>query len=177
MQINPGDLGILALKNGKPGGRLTVPPAYYQTANDQPVQLNSANHWIASKIVPETDFELQAVSRYVSSVTIEGAGTLEIYSHDTTNNRPGVSLQILGTLGSGPVSNWTRLYMLLANRYQLHRGSTYWIVMKGVDGADWSESTRRWNTDEGSMFPDSMPVSPRVCAGLRRQREKQEQTP
>ena len=159
MQIKSGDLGILALKNDLPGGRLTVPPAYYQTTNDQPVQLNSENDWMASKIIPETDFELQAISRYVSSVTTEGNGTLEVYSHDATNNQPGTSLKILGTLGSGSISDWTRLYMVLADRYQLYKGTTYWIVMKGADGADWSESTRRWNKDTGSMFPDSMPVS------------------
>lgn len=66
-----------------PQGRLAVTPAHYQTGGGEINQLDSANDWIASKVVPQCDFELQALSRYVASVASEGVGTIEIYSDGT----------------------------------------------------------------------------------------------
>ncbi len=61
-------------------GRLQATPAYYQTALAEAVKLDSADKMIATKTVPQTDFELQALSRHIASVTSQGSGTLEIWS-------------------------------------------------------------------------------------------------
>jgi hypothetical protein len=137
-------------------GHLFVPPAYYQVSSDQAVQLNAAADWIAQKIVPECDFELSSLAWYVTAVGTEGNGTLELYSHDSANDEPDASLATLATTGSGDTADaW--ISATISTAQQLYAGKTYWIVLKGAASVDFSASTRRWNTAQGSMFPDSMP--------------------
>jgi len=133
-----------------PGGRLFVPPAYFQTASDSAVQLNSADDWLAMQFCPLTDYALSSVSRYVTAVVTEGNGTLELYSD--VANAPGASLAVLGTLGCGAAADaWTRL--TVATPYQMERGKLYWLVEKGAAATDWSLSVRRVHTGNLSMFP------------------------
>lgn len=142
-----------------PQGLLTVPGTYVQTAGDQAVQLDSANDWIASKIVPKTDWELTALSLYITAVATEGVFDLSIYSDDgAADSSPDSSLASFATdIGSGDSADtWLRT---AGTAYQLQRGKPVWIVAKGKEGDDYSFSTRRWNTNAGSMFPDEMPVS------------------
>jgi hypothetical protein len=140
----------------KDQGHLFVPPAYYQVASDQAVQLNAAADWIAQKIIPECDFELSSLAWYVTAVGTEGDGTLELYSHDATNDQPDSSLATLATTGSGDTAD-TWIAATISTAQQLYAGKIYWIVLKGAASVDFSASTRRWNTAQGSMFPDSMP--------------------
>ena len=66
-----------------PGGRLYVPPAYYSVASDQAVQLDAAADWAATRINPEVDFLIDALSLYITAVGTEGNITAEIYSDST----------------------------------------------------------------------------------------------
>jgi hypothetical protein len=66
-----------------PDGRLWAPPAYYQTTGDAAVQFDSADDMIAVRIVPQTDFLIDAISRYVTAVATEGNGTPSICADST----------------------------------------------------------------------------------------------
>ena len=66
-----------------PDGRLWVPPAYYQTTGDAAIQLDSASDMIAVRILPQTDFLISAISRYVTALVTEGDGTLSICADST----------------------------------------------------------------------------------------------
>jgi hypothetical protein len=72
-----------AVRSDIPDGRLWVTPAYYQTTGDAAVQLDSADDWIAARIVPQTDMLISSVSRYVTAEATQGDGTLAVYSDST----------------------------------------------------------------------------------------------
>ena len=82
MRISVGS-GVSAVIPDENDGRLLVTPAYYQTTGAQAVQLDSAEKCIATKIVPQTDFQLQTLSRYIEAVSTEGNGSLEIRADGT----------------------------------------------------------------------------------------------
>ncbi len=155
MKISTGAGSSLGDTGGVPNGRLFVPPAYHQTASDQAVQLDTADDWIAMRFTPEVDFKISSVCVYITAEATQGDGTLEVYSHDATNDQPNASLQVLGTLNSGGTADsWVRLAVSSGNQYQCQRNKTYWLVYKGSASVDFSVSTRRWHTGVGSMFPD-----------------------
>jgi hypothetical protein len=154
MDVIPGGISPLAIQDQ---GRLFVPPAYYQVASDQAYQLNAAADWIAQKIVPECDFELSSIAWYVTAVGTQGVAAIELYSHDATNDQPNASLATLVAASDSGAAADAWIAETLATAQQLYNGKEGWIVIKGTDGDDFSVSTRRWNTAQGSMFPDSMP--------------------
>jgi hypothetical protein len=155
MKISSGGGSSTGVTSSVLDGRLFVPPAYYQTAGDRAVRLDSADDWIALRFTPEIDFRISSVCVYITEEATRGDGTLELYSHDATNDRPNASLQVLGTLNSGgSADSWVRLAVSAGAQYQLMRNRTYWLVHKGSGAADFSPSTRRRHTGTGSMFPD-----------------------
>jgi hypothetical protein len=152
-----GGSSFLALRDQ---GVPSATPAYYQETGEAAQNINAANDWIAQMIAPDVDFKLTSLSIRTQNETTEGIRTIELFSHNPATGKPGSSLQALGSLGSGgggATPEWNRLAISSGNQYQLYHGKAYWIVSKGADGADWDESIRRWNTAQGSMFPDSMP--------------------
>lgn len=66
---------------------------------------------------------------------------------------PGTLLQSLGTKVVGADAGWLRHTF---SDCQLQRGKRYWIQFAGQEGKSFSQSSRRWNANEGSMFPDSV---------------------
>ncbi len=66
-----------------PGGRLCSTPAYFQTTSDEAVNLDSADDWIATQLIPEVDMKITSFARYVTDVGTEGNGTLCVYSNAT----------------------------------------------------------------------------------------------
>jgi hypothetical protein len=94
MRFQPGDWTGTAQWALPPGGRLFVAPAYRETEGDQAVITASPNDLIALRVVPETDYELRALSRFVSSISAAGAGTLEVYSE-------GLAIEPNGALNPG----------------------------------------------------------------------------
>jgi len=138
-----------------PGGRLFVPPSYYATASDTAIQVDAANDWVAQKFVAECDYTIYTLAVYITAVATQGVFTVELYSHDATNDQPNASLETLYTdLDCGAAADaW--IYASVTN-YALQRGQTYWLVIKGTDGDDYSLSCNNYNTTLGTMFPDSM---------------------
>jgi hypothetical protein len=59
-------------------GRLTVPPAYYQTGSEGSQALTSASHGISLMFVPDAQYDLSAFARRISAVTGAGTGTIAI---------------------------------------------------------------------------------------------------
>ena len=137
-------------------GQLYVPPAYYQTGSSAAVQLNAAADWAAMRFSSDVDMEISSLDIYVSAVGTQGDITCAIYSHDSSNDEPDSSLQAFGTVDSGSGAGWVRLSISSSSRYQCAAGGTYWIVIKGSAGVDFSLSARRWHTGIGSMFPDGV---------------------
>jgi hypothetical protein len=69
---------------------------------------------------------------------------------------PGTLLRSLGSKSAGTGSGWLRHTF---EGFQLQRGKRYWILFSGQEGKSFSLSSRRWNTNEGSLFPDSVYVA------------------
>jgi hypothetical protein len=65
------------------GGRLFVPPAYMQTTGDQAVQLDSATDGIAFGFPVECDYELSAISAYITAVGTEGNVNITLHADGT----------------------------------------------------------------------------------------------
>ncbi|MEJ2719488.1 MAG: choice-of-anchor R domain-containing protein, partial [Deltaproteobacteria bacterium] len=143
-----------------PNGRLEVPGAYLQTGSDTAVQLNAAADWAAQKICPRTDWQLNALAWYVTAVAAEGNAAIKLFSDDgAADSNPDSAIATLSdSFGSGDAADvwrWDDGF----TPCQLQRGKTYWLVFQGTDGADFSLSCRRWNTNVGSMFPDETPAA------------------
>jgi hypothetical protein len=137
-----GGQGDPITRTGSPNGRLFVPPAYYQVAGDQALQLDSANDWIATRIIAETDFQLQAISRYVTAVGSAGTGTLEVYSDSTaiepngdlngsvTNSAPTMNAN------NAPSPNVVGLWDKNGNNAEAGAGYEAYKAMDGSTAAD-----------------------------------------
>lgn len=90
MRIDPGrGSGSTATPVDVVGGRLFVPPAHYDTNGDEAFELNDTTTRIATRILPTTDWELQAVSRYIKDVVTRGSGTISLYSDDLAREPNG----------------------------------------------------------------------------------------
>jgi hypothetical protein len=157
---NPASSSAAADYTGQlPQGILCTTPARLITASPTTVQLNAANDWVATMLVPKCAFKLTHLSRHVSAVGTQGDGTLEVYTHDAANAQPNASDQVLGTLDSGSGAGWSRLAIASESQYQFYPGRIYWIVEKGADSEDWTCTANGVTAVNGSEFPDEMPKS------------------
>src|SRR5271157_3855059 len=131
-----------------PQGRLWVPPAYMQTSGDAAVALTSDAHAVALRFVPEVDFGLFSVSFYLTAVSITGNCSISL--HEDSAGNPGAKIgSDLATVAVGSSADlWLRAVW---SAVQVYRNRTYWLKFTGEAGKNFSLSTRRWNTEIGSM--------------------------
>lgn len=132
------------------GGRLSVSPAYMQTANAAAVQLDSALKQVMFSWVQEIDYAYTSLSIFVDSAPSPGDLLLQIWDFDSY----GIPLNLLlnTTIASGSSSfTWIRKTF---DPVQCYRGHRYEVLIGGATDVDVSLSCARWNTEMGSMFPD-----------------------
>ncbi len=150
MQVSTGNLGAdLLLKNSRGHGRLAASPAYYQTAGDVSVQLDSADARLAVKISPMCDWELDALSSFVTAVSTQGDQNFFIYSDgakpepngalngsmrklhaDQTDNSTPLTVSATSEDGGGSNPAW--------RAFNGDGGTTYW--KSGADPATTPQS-------------------------------------
>jgi hypothetical protein len=97
-------------------------------------------------------------------------GEVELFAAQIAE-APGDEITDLGALASGSVADtWIRLASLSE---QLQRHTRVALVFSGSDGADVSLSVRRWNTAQGSMFPDGCVTKTDLGTGFWTQAEQE----
>lgn len=137
----------------KPQGTLYVAPYYCQVdGSEVAIQLNAANDGVSFRFTPKNDLGITTWAFHVAAVATQGNATISLY--DVTTGTPTLVTDYEGGGSSTILVDSTGWFSGEFTSVQLYRGRTYEWRINGEAGADFSLSGRRWNTTQGSMFPD-----------------------